>query len=161
LGIENRKPKIEKKFSLSKAATTTKNNLNFFLKNLKKLFLFFWVRADSRGEGGGGRGGRGGRERGGDGSASTRTPMSAQTLGCVCTEAKMRPRGHMCVRADASAFTRTLVFYPLVTSKRTLQCVHVTDAPAAIVRSSVRPSVQKRPRDNHDIGVNVTSLGGL
>jgi hypothetical protein len=37
---------------------------------------------------------------------------------------------------------------PQVTSKRTLQCVQVTDAPAAIVRSSVRPSVRKRPRDN-------------
>jgi hypothetical protein len=31
-----------------------------------------------------------------------------------------------------------------VTSKRTLQCVQVTDAPAAIVRSSVRPSENVR-----------------
>jgi hypothetical protein len=39
---------------------------------------------------------------------------------------------------------RTLVFYPQVTSKRTLQSVQVTDAPAAIVRSSVRPSENVR-----------------
>jgi hypothetical protein len=53
------------------------------------------------------------------------------------------------VRADAAVL-------PQVTSKRTLQCVQVTDAPAAIVRlsvrpsdcPSVRPSVRKRPRDN-------------
>jgi hypothetical protein len=43
---------------------------------------------------------------------------------------------------------RTRLFYPHVTSKRTLQCIQVTDAPAAIIRSSVRPSVRKRPRDN-------------
>jgi hypothetical protein len=40
--------------------------------------------------------------------------------------------GGRCVRADAS-------FLPEVTSKRTLQCVQVTDAPAAIIRPSVRP----------------------
>jgi hypothetical protein len=46
------------------------------------------------------------------------------------------------VRADARVL-------PQVTSKKTLQCVQLTDAPAAIVR----PSVRKRPRDNHGMGV--------
>jgi hypothetical protein len=44
---------------------------------------------------------------------------------------------------------RTHLVLPQVTSKRTLQCVQVPDAPAAIVRSFVRPSIRKRPRDNH------------
>jgi hypothetical protein len=44
---------------------------------------------------------------------------------------EVRPRGREC-------------FLPQVTSKRTLQCVQVTDAPTAIVR----PSVCHRPRDN-------------
>jgi hypothetical protein len=46
-------------------------------------------------------------------------------------------RGRTRVRADTSVL-------PQVTSKRTLQCVQVTDAPAAFVR----PSVHYRPRDN-------------
>jgi hypothetical protein len=45
------------------------------------------------------------------------------------------------VRADGSVLSQ-------VTSKRTLQCVQVTDAPAAIVRPSVRPFVRYCPRDN-------------
>jgi hypothetical protein len=45
--------------------------------------------------------------------------------------------GRWRVRADAAVL-------PQVTSKRTLQCVQVTDAPAAIVRSSVRPSENVR-----------------
>jgi hypothetical protein len=48
------------------------------------------------------------------------------------------------VRAAVPASARTLVFYPQVISKRTLQCVQVTDASAAIVRSSVRPSENVR-----------------
>jgi hypothetical protein len=44
------------------------------------------------------------------------------------------------VRTDARASARTLLFYPQVTSKRTLQCVQVTDAPAAIIRLFVHPS---------------------
>jgi hypothetical protein len=57
---------------------------------------------------------------------------------------ELRPRGRWGasarthhVRADASVL-------PQVTSKKTLQCVQVTDAPAAIFR----PSIRKRPRDN-------------
>jgi hypothetical protein len=75
--------------------------------------------------------------------------------------------GGRCVRADAhvradawvrpcgrtmSARTRTVLSQ--VTSKRTLQCVQVTDAPVAIVR----PSVQKRPRDNPDLVVALLYL---
>jgi hypothetical protein len=45
------------------------------------------------GEGRGGEGvGRGGREWGGEGGASARTPLSARTLGYVCTDAPC-PRG--------------------------------------------------------------------
>jgi hypothetical protein len=59
----------------------------------------------------------------------------------------MRPRGrwatsartHCRIRADASVSARTHLVLSQVTSKRTLQCVEVTDAPVAIVRSSVRP----------------------
>jgi hypothetical protein len=51
---------------------------------------------------------------------------------------------------DASARTHLVLFQ--VTSKRTLQCVQVTDAPAAIVRSSVCSSF--RPSEN----VRVTTL---
>jgi hypothetical protein len=53
LGIENRKLKIEKKFSLSKPATTTQKN-NFKTKKIKKYFLIFFfasaqtpIRADT------------------------------------------------------------------------------------------------------------------
>jgi hypothetical protein len=41
-------------------------------------------------------------------------------------EGKGEGRGGRCVRADASILSQ-------LTSKRTLQCVQVTDAPAAIV----------------------------
>jgi hypothetical protein len=58
-------------------------------------------------------------------------------------------RTHPSVHTDALVSARMDLVLSLVTSKRTLQCVQVTDAPAAIVRSSIRPSVQKRPRDNH------------
>jgi hypothetical protein len=40
------------------------------------------------------------------------------------------------------ASARTYLVLSQVTSKRTLQCVQVTDAPAAIVRSSVDLSVR-------------------
>jgi hypothetical protein len=43
-------------------------------------------------------------------------------------------RTHVHVRADASVLSQ-------VTSIKTLQCIQVTDAPAAIVRPSGRPSV--------------------
>jgi hypothetical protein len=46
-------------------------------------------------------------------------------------------RTHRRVRADAHYLTQ-------VTSNRTLQCVQVTDAPAAIVRLSARPSENVR-----------------
>jgi hypothetical protein len=49
-------------------------------------------------------------------------------------------RGGRCIRADAHVRADASVL-PQVTSKRTLQCVQVTDAPAAIVRPSVCPSV--------------------
>jgi hypothetical protein len=45
-------------------------------------------------------------------------------------------------RVFSSVRTRTILFQ--VTSKMTLQCVQVTDAPAAIVRPSVRPSENVR-----------------
>jgi hypothetical protein len=74
---------------------------------------------DSRGEGGrgGGEGRREGRKegegRGGEGSASAHTPMSARTQKCIRADAGVRPCGctmstrtHVRVRADAS------VFYP-------------------------------------------------
>jgi hypothetical protein len=76
---------------------------------------------------------------------------------------RVRPRGRIVSSARTSscpcgcmvAVARTRFVLPQVTSKRTLQCIQVTDAPAAIVRSSVRPSVRpfirKRPRDNHGI----------
>jgi hypothetical protein len=74
---------------------------------------------------------------------------------CPSAQTPARPRGHMCasertlvcprrctrIYADASVLSQ-------VTSKRMLQCVQVMDAPAAIVRPSVRPSVCYRPRDN-------------
>jgi hypothetical protein len=53
------------------------------------------------------------RERGGEGEASARTPMSTRTLGCVCTDmgvrsdVPLRPRGHLCVRADICASAQT------------------------------------------------------
>jgi hypothetical protein len=56
----------------------------------------------------------------------------------------MRPRGRPCSRGRMVASALTRLVLPQVTSKRTLQCAQVTDAPTAIVRSSVR----KRPRDN-------------
>jgi hypothetical protein len=73
-----------------------------------------------RGQQRGGRergGGRGGRERGGEGDASARRMLAS---------------------------SRTRFVFPQVTSNRMLQCVQVTDAPAAIVRSSVRPSENVR-----------------
>jgi hypothetical protein len=124
LKTENRKLKIEKKFSLSKPATTTN-------KNIKKLFLFYFrVRADAAQ-----------RPQG-------RIVESAWMHSC--------PRGRECIRADALSCLRG--------------CAHVrADAPCftpgnfkkdATVRPShgrprghrpiVRPSVRKRPRDNHD-----------
>jgi hypothetical protein len=51
----------------------------------------------------------------------------------MCASARTHPSVH----ADGSVL-------PHVTSKRTLQCVQVTDAPAAIVR----PSPRYRPHDN-------------
>jgi hypothetical protein len=45
LGIENRKLKIEKNFSFSKPATTTKKNLFLFL--FFNFLIFFCVRADA------------------------------------------------------------------------------------------------------------------
>jgi hypothetical protein len=128
------KPKCN--FRLSQLATTTKKNLKklFFI-----LFLFFPALhgrspAEGREEEGRERGeGRGGRESEREGDASARTPMSARTLSCV--------RADMGVRSDASASAQTHLILPQVTSKKTLQCVQVTDAPMAIVRSSVRPSV--------------------
>jgi hypothetical protein len=123
-------------------------------------FVFFRVRADSRGEGGregeGGGEGREGEGREGrcvhldahvraDTLVSTRTRdykcVRADALSCPCRRAR--------VRADVSASARACLVLPQVTSKRTLQCVQVMDAPAAIVRSSVRPFIRKRPRDNH------------
>jgi hypothetical protein len=59
----------------------------------------------------------------------------------------MSAQTHSCrVDASASGWMRTVL--PQVTSIRTLQCVQVTDAPAAIVWPSGRPSVRKRPRNN-------------
>jgi hypothetical protein len=69
LGIENRKLKIEKKFSLSKPATTTKKKLNFFI------FYFFIVRADAP------------PHPRGRTLASAQTPMSARTHCRVRTDA--------------------------------------------------------------------------
>jgi hypothetical protein len=86
---------------------------------------------------------------------------SARTHERVRADASQRPGGRTRVRADMFASARTqasvradAAVLPQVTSKRTLQCVQVTDAPAAIVRSSVRPSV--RPSEN----VRVTTLDG-
>jgi hypothetical protein len=58
----------------------------------------------------------------------------------------VRPRGRMVVSS------RTHLVLPQVTSKRTLQCVQVTDAPADIVQSSDCSSV--RPSEN----VRVTTM---
>jgi hypothetical protein len=110
---------------------------NYFFK------LFFRVRADNRGEGGRG-----------EGDASARTPMSGQTLGCVCADMGVRVDAPQRPRRCIVASARTHLVLPHVTSKRMLQCVQVTDAPAAIVRSSVRPFVRKRPRDNPDVRVH-------
>jgi hypothetical protein len=149
--------KIEKNFSLSKPATPPKKiNYFYFIYFYLFLFLFififiyflilFRVRADAaqrpcgQQRGVETREGRGGEGRGGEGDASVRTPMSVWMLGCV--------------RADASASARTRLVLSHVTSKRTLQCVQVTDAPAAIVRSFVR----KRPRDNHGASCTGTAL---
>jgi hypothetical protein len=66
---------------------------------------------------------------------------------CLCGRNNASSRTHVRVLADASVL-------PQVTSKRTLQCVQVTDAPAAIVQLTVRlsvryrPFVRYRPRDN-------------
>jgi hypothetical protein len=117
-------------FSFSKPATTTKKlKLKFYLKKIIIFIFIFRVRADNRGEGEGG--GEGGREKGGEGGASVRMLGCVRTDSCACTWMHVR------VRAGASVL-------PQVTSKKTLQCVQVTDAPAAIVRLSVR----YRPRDN-------------
>jgi hypothetical protein len=106
LGIENRKPKIEKKFSLSKPAITTKILFIY-------LFIFFVSARTAEGrEGEGGGEGREGEGRGGR---------------CVRADAVLRPRERMVASA------RTDLVLPQVTSKRTLQCVQVTDAPMAIV----------------------------
>jgi hypothetical protein len=79
---------------------------------------------------------RGGRERGeGEGGGEGREGEGGRGRGGRC----IRAGAH--VRADASASARTRLVLSQVTSKRTLQCVQVTDAPAAIVRSSVRPFV--------------------
>jgi hypothetical protein len=69
-----------------------------------------------------------------------RMPISARTR-LVGADASASARAHRRFRTDGSVL-------PQVTSKRTLQCVQVTDAPAAIVRSSVRSSARYRPRDN-------------
>jgi hypothetical protein len=105
----------------------------------KKLFIFFftsaWTAEGREGEGGGeGRGGEGGELVRAD--ALTRPRGRAY----VCADACSRPHRHERVRADAwpradglaSARARTVLSQ--VTSKMTLQCVQVTDAPAAIVR---------------------------
>jgi hypothetical protein len=100
------------------------------------MFFFASARtAEAReGEGGGeGRGREGGRREG----------REMRSRGCPS------PRGRLAASARTWASARTHLVLPQVTSKRTLQCVQVTDAPTAIVRSSVRPSVRKRPRDNH------------
>jgi hypothetical protein len=121
LGIENRKPKTENcKLFLSFEAGNNyeKKKFNFFYLILFLfIYLFFRVRADAAEC-------PGGRERGGEGDASTRTPMSA----------------------------RMRLVLSQVTSKRTLLCVQVTDALAAIVRSSVRPSenVRVTTMDEHE-----------
>jgi hypothetical protein len=54
-------------------------------------------------------------------------------------------RGHERPRGRMVASARMRLVLSQVISKSTLQCVQVTDAPAAIVRLSIR----KRPRDNH------------
>jgi hypothetical protein len=61
-----------------------------------------------------------------------------------------KARTHPCVRADAAVL-------PQVTSKKTLQCVQVTDAPTAIVQSSVRPSV--RPSENVRVTILIWAWG--
>jgi hypothetical protein len=87
LKTKNRKPKTENcKFFLSFQAGNNyeKKFITFFIFfNLFFIFLFFHVRADSKGEGV--RGGRGG-----EGCASVRTPMSARTMGCVRADAHVR-----------------------------------------------------------------------
>jgi hypothetical protein len=116
LGIENRKPKSIN-FSLSKLASWQQLRK----KILKKIIFYFLFFSASIGEGGGEGGGEGRRGKGREGlCASAQTPMPERTLGRV--------------RADGCVLSE-------VTSKQTLQCVQVTDAPAAIVRPSVRSSV--------------------
>jgi hypothetical protein len=82
----------------------------------------------SQGERVGTEGGRGQ----GDDLVRADGPMSARTHSRVCADAPMSARTRVRPRGRRGA------------SARTLQCVQVTDDPAAIVRTSVH----YRPRDN-------------
>jgi hypothetical protein len=74
LKTENRKPKIVncKLFLSFQAGNNYQKNIYFYF-----LFLFSRPRGQQRG----------GKERGREGDASTRTPMSLRTLGCVRADA--------------------------------------------------------------------------
>jgi hypothetical protein len=100
-----------------------------------------------RGEGGRGEGGRGegGRGEGGRGEGGELVRANASVF------ARMRwcPHGLMCT----SVRTRTIL--SLITSERTLECVQVTDAAAAIARPSVCSSVHYHPGYNPTWGSSV------
>jgi hypothetical protein len=115
LGIENRKLKIEKKFSLSKPATTTKKNIYIYIYFLFLFFIFIFVffasARTAEGREGEGREGEG-REGEGREDASTRTHPSVRTDASQKINLKIKIIFYLfiyffCIRADASASART------------------------------------------------------
>jgi hypothetical protein len=117
---------------------------------------------------GGGRGGEGGNAcihadahvrrgggRGGDAREHPRGRYRVRTNACAC------PCGQWGASVRTPHVRSNGSVSPQVTSKRTLQCIQVTDAPAAIVRPSVRPSVRYRPRDNPVVGAVLVWVSGL